>query len=86
MAAPAQVTWAKAAENGAEILEIGGTRSSFFGTSKWRLSVEDAIALIEQDEWRFFVEIDDEKEWLDVCEETDGTKTISADGPVKVLL
>ena len=86
MAAPAQVTWAKAAENGAAIVAIGGVRKSLFGKSKWSLSAEEAIALMERDEWRFFVEVDEEKEWLDVCEDADGTKTISADGPAKTLL
>ncbi|MGS5047426.1 MULTISPECIES: hypothetical protein [unclassified Mameliella] len=41
---------------------------------------------MEQDEWCFFVEVDDEKEWLDVREGADGRKTISADGPAKFLL
>jgi hypothetical protein len=86
MAAPAQVTWAKVADNGAQLLAIGGVRKSFFGKSQWRLSTEEAIAMIEQDEWRFFVEIDDEKAWLDVLEEPDGSKTISAGGPLRNLL
>ncbi|BBU54874.1 hypothetical protein KU6B_11390 [Mameliella alba] len=86
MAAPAQVTWAKAARNGAEIVAIGGVRKSFFGKSKWSLTAEEAIVLMEQDEWCFFVEVDDEKEWLDVREGADGRKTISADGPAKFLL
>ena len=86
MAAPAQVTWAKAAENGAAIVAIGGVRKSLFGKSKWSLSADEDIALMERDEWRFFVEVDEEKEWLDVCEDADGTKTISADGPAKTLL
>ena len=86
MAASAQVTWARTADNGAEIIAIGGIRKSFFGKTQWRLSAEEAIAMIEQDEWRFFVEIDDEKEWLDVSKAPDGTKALSADGPVKNLL
>ncbi|EAQ04290.1 hypothetical protein OB2597_09109 [Pseudooceanicola batsensis HTCC2597] len=80
------MTWVKTAPDGAEIVAIGGIRKSFFGKSQWRLSMEDAIALIEQDEWRFFVEIDEEKAWLDICEDADGGKTISADGPLKILL
>ena len=86
MAASAQVTWAKTAENGAEIVAIGGVRKSFFGKTEWRLSAEEAIAMIEQDEWRFFIEIGDEKEWLDISEAPDGTKAISTKGPVKTLL
>lgn len=86
MAAPAQVTWVKVANNGAEVVAIGGIRKRFFGESQWHLSTQDAITLIEQDEWRFFVEVDEEKEWLDVLEAPDGKKTISVDGPVKVLL
>lgn len=84
MAAPAQVTWAKTAPNGADIVAIGGVRRSFFGRSEWQLSVDDAISMIEQDEWRFFVEVDDEREWLDVREDPNGTKILR--GPIKTLL
>lgn len=86
MAAPAQVTWAELAENGAEIAAIGGIRRTLFGKAQWRLSVDDAIELMEMDEWRFFIETDEEKNWLDICENGDGSKTISADGPIKALL
>lgn len=86
MAAPAQVTWARAAKTGGEIVALGGVRRSLFGKSEWELTAEEAIVLMEQDEWRFFVEIDESKEWLDVCREPDGSKTISAEGPAKVLL
>ncbi|MBD3625503.1 MAG: hypothetical protein HUJ24_09020 [Rhodobacteraceae bacterium] len=86
MAAPAQVTWAAAAGNGAEIVAIDGIRKSLFGTSRWRLPASDAIACMELDEWRFFVEIDGKQEWLDGCQADDGDKVISADGAVSVLL
>ncbi len=86
MGAPAQVTWAKVAENGKEIEIIGGVRRTLFGKSQWQLSKDDAITLMEQDEWRFFVEIDEKKEWIDIDEDPDGTKTISADGPVGLLI
>ncbi|MCE0504085.1 hypothetical protein LR948_01825 [Roseivivax sp. GX 12232] len=86
MAAPAQVTWAKTDKTGAEIVAIGGVRKSLFGKAEWRLSVEEAVTLIEQDEWRFFVEDRGDRLWLDLCEDEEGAKTISADGPVKLLL
>ncbi|MGR3322760.1 MAG: hypothetical protein ACU0DK_12600 [Pseudooceanicola sp.] len=86
MAAPVQVTWAKLADNRSEIMAIGGVRKSLFGRSEWKLSADDVIASIEQDEWRFFVEIDDEREWLELREEPDGTKSIDVDGPIKNLL
>ena len=86
MAAPAEVTWAEAAEDGSEIVALGGVKKSLFGRSEWTLSAEDAIRLMEQDEWRFFVETDEETEWLVVSEEVDGSKKISADGPVSALL
>lgn len=86
MAAPAQVTWAKLAGNGKDIEAIGGIRKSLFGKAQWQLSTDEAIALMEQDEWRFFVEIEDQKEWLDIDEDPDGTKTLSVDGPVRSLI
>ncbi|MGR3802810.1 hypothetical protein [Marinibacterium profundimaris] len=86
MGAPAQVTWAKAAKDGSEIVAIGGVRKWFLGKSQWQLTTSEAVALMELDEWRFFVEIDDEKAWIDVCEDADGAKTISPDGPVRYLL
>ena len=46
MAASAQVTWARTADNGAEIIAIGGIRKSFFGKTQLRLSPEEAIAMI----------------------------------------
>lgn len=85
MAAPAQVTWAKFDSRGENVLLIGGRRRSFFGSSDWQLSAEEAVALIEQDEWHFFVEIDDEREWLEVSEEPDGSKTLAAEGPILAL-
>lgn len=86
MAAPAQVTWAEYGADGAKLVSIGGYRRSFFGKANWQLSAEDAINLIELDEWCFFVEVDDGKAWLDVDEEPDGTKTLVADRPIKNLL
>ncbi len=86
MAAPAQVTWARATGTGDEIVAIGGLRKSLFGMSRWSLPAEDAIACIEHDEWRFYVEIDGKREWLDIRETDDGDKVLSAEGPVSVLL
>lgn len=85
MAAPAKVTWAKFDACGENVLRIGGRRRSLFGSSEWQLSVEEAITLIEQGEWRFFVEIDDEKEWLELSEDEDGSKTLAAEGPIRKL-
>lgn len=86
MAAPAEVTWVKTDPTGAEILKIGGTRRGFFSKSNWELSVKEAIALVEQDEWRFFVHVDNRKGWLEVLEEPDGSKKFSAKGPLQKLM
>ena len=86
MAASAEITWAQADDDGATIVAIGGTRKSFFGTSQWHLSAEEAIALTEQDEWRFFVENEGEKAWIEIVEDADGAKTISADGAIRTML
>ncbi|MGY9048319.1 hypothetical protein P775_24495 [Puniceibacterium antarcticum] len=85
MAAPAQVTWVKTDPSGAEILKLGGTRRSFFSKSSWELSAREAIALVEQDEWRFYVEVDEKKGWLEVLEQPDGTRKFSNQGPIQIL-
>ena len=86
MATPAQVTWAKADDSRRTLVAIGGRRKSFFGRSEWALSAEEAIALIEQDEWRFFVDDEDQQVWLEVDEDDSGSKALRATGPIRRLL
>ncbi|MDU8913401.1 hypothetical protein [Aestuariicoccus sp. MJ-SS9] len=86
MAAAAQVTWAKFDAKHSEIIAIGGVRKSFFGTSQWQLSAEEAVAAMEHDEWRFFVEVDNTRHWVEIDEEADRGKTLSVDGPIKALM
>jgi len=64
----------------ATLIKLGGVMKRFFGTSSWRLRPDDAIAMIEQDEWRFFIEIDDEKVWLEIEETEDGNKKLGLSG------
>jgi len=86
MGAPAEVKWVKTDPSGAEILKIGGTYRKLFGKSEWELSIDEAIALVERDEWRFFVDVNDQKSWLEVYEEPDGTKAFHPDGPIQTLM
>lgn len=86
MGAPAEVKWVTTDPSSSEILKIGGTHKRLFGKSEWELSVDEAIALVERDEWRFFVDIDDQKSWLEVYDEPDGTKKFRVDGPIKTLM
>jgi len=81
MAAPAQVTWARSsASSEAGIDKLGGVVKRLFGQANWGLKPDDAIAMIEQDEWRFFVELEDDKVWLEVEETEDGLKRLSLAG------
>lgn len=81
MAAPAQVTWAKSsASSEAGIEKLGGVTKRLFGKVNWGLRPNDAIAMIEQDEWRFFIEFEDEKVWLEVEETVDGQKRLALSG------
>lgn len=86
MAATAQVTWAEFDADDSKVVAIGGVRKSFFGTSQWQLSAEEAVAAIDQDEWRFYVNVDDTRQWLDISEEPDGCKSLSTDGPIATLM
>ncbi|MZR11444.1 hypothetical protein GQE99_00160 [Maritimibacter sp. DP07] len=86
MAAPAQVTWAEVGANGSEVVMIGGERRTLFGRSKWQLSVADAITMIEQDEWRFFVEEDGDTDWLEIRETPEGDKVLPLSGPISKVL
>lgn len=86
MAAPAEVTWVKTDSSGDKILKIGGHRRGFFGKSDWELSEEQAIQLIQQDEWNFYVDCGDTKGWLDVQEAPDGSKSLDVDGPIQRLM
>ena len=77
MATPAQVTWAtSSASSEAGIEKLGGVIKRLFGKANWGLKPDDAIAMIEQDEWRFFIEFEDEKVWLEVEETEDGLKRL----------
>ncbi len=67
-------------------MKIGGICRNLFGKSDWELSEAQAIALVEQDEWVFYVDIDHRKGWLELKELPDGSKTLSADGPIKRLM
>ena len=81
MTAQAQVTWAKSSNSSdAGIEKIGGVTKRLFGRVNWGLKPDDAIAMIEQDEWRFFVEVEDEKVWLEVEETVDGQKRLALSG------
>lgn len=81
MAAQAQVTWATTTgASSADVQMLGGVVKRLFGKSNWKLKPEDAIASIEHDEWRFFVELDEEKVWLEVDETADGLKKLSLPG------
>ncbi|MDA3858120.1 MAG: hypothetical protein PF480_07770 [Roseovarius sp.] len=86
MGALAEVKWIKTDPSGAEILKIGGTYRRLFGKSKWELSVKEAIALVERDEWRFFIDVDGQKSLLEVFEDPDGTKKFNSDGPIQTLM
>ena len=74
--------WIKTDPSGADILKIGGTYQRLFGKSKCELSVKEAIALVERDEWRFLIDVDDRKILLEVLEKPDGTKKFNSDGPL----
>lgn len=83
MAVPAQVTWANTSTKpGTDIRQLGGYVKRFFGRAPWQLRPEDAIASIEHDEWRFYVELDGEKVWLEVEEDPQGQKKLSLSGEV----
>ena len=83
MAVPAQVTWAKTStQPGADIRQLGGYVKKLFGMAPWQLRSEDAIASIEHDEWRFYVELEGEKVWLEVEEDPRGRKRLKLSGEV----
>lgn len=86
MSLAAQVTWAETDARNSQIVAIGGVRKSFFGTSHWQLSADEAIAAIQHDEWSFIVEIDDTRQWLDIVEEPNGQKSLSTDGPIRSVM
>lgn len=81
MTIAAQVTWAEMSNSSeATLLKLGGVMKRFFGKSYWQLKPDDAISMIEQDEWRFYIEIDDEKVWLEIEETVDGRKHLGLSG------
>lgn len=83
MAVPAKVTWAKMSDySEATLVKLGGVTKRLFGWSSWQLEPHDAIAMIEQDEWRFFIEIDGQKLWLEIDEADDGEKRLGLSGKV----
>ena len=69
-------------ETGDGYPQLGGYVKKFFGKAPWQLRPEDAIASIEHDEWRFYVELDGEKVWLEVEEDPQGQKKLSLSGEV----
>jgi len=85
MAIPAEVTWVKTDPSGAEILKISGTRRSSLSKSRWELSVDQAIALVELDKWRFYVEVENSKERLEVVTESISSKTFRF-APIRALM
>ena len=81
MALAAQVTWASTeGTSGATVQQLGGTVKRLFGKANWQLDPKDVVACIEQDEWKFFVELEGEKAWLEVEEAEDGQKILSLTG------
>lgn len=86
MATPAEVTWVKTDTSGTEIVALGGRRRTLFGSIPWQLKAADAIAMIEQDEWRFFVDGDEGTCWLEVHRASDGDKSLRGEEAVQALL
>lgn len=77
MAVAAQVTWAETSNSSeATLVKLGGVMKRLFGKANWQLKADDAISMIEQDEWRFYIEIEDEKVWLEIEETVDGQKRL----------
>jgi hypothetical protein len=42
--------------------------------------------MIEQDEWRFFVEEDGDTDWLEIRETPEGDKVLPLSGPISKVL
>ncbi len=56
------------------ITHIGG-----YVTSHWRITRDDAIRFIENNEWRFYVTIDSRTTWIMVATSPDGKKYIKTE-------
>jgi len=62
----------------ASIAKIGGWNPD---ASRWQLSVNDAIAGIEQGKWSFYTLVDGQRVPVVVGQEADGTKMLNGGGP-----
>ena len=56
------------------ITHVGG-----YGTRRWKITQEDAIAYIESGEWRFYVHVDGKSVWVVVAVSRYGNKYLKTE-------
>ena len=56
------------------ITHVGG-----FGTTRWKLTLDDAIGKIERNEWRFYVSVNGDSVWVVVAVSAHGHKYLKTE-------